>query len=249
MREIKRRNALRLAAIALLVILVFAAAAALYLRVRTYAPMSEALEALSQINVRQEKRVIIVDPPGEALASLVFYQGGLVQTESYLVLARMLAAQGVRVFLPRMPLQLAILNTKVFDRIYNQYYDGGPWYIGGHSLGGATAAIYTAGSSGRVSGLVLLAAYPSNSSDLSGLHLPVLSITAGNDQIMNRQRYADTRKLLPDDAVFRDISGGNHAGFGYYGAQSGDGKATIPREEQHRITVLWMMEFISSGGR
>ncbi|MBV6552676.1 alpha/beta hydrolase, partial [Acinetobacter soli] len=39
---------------------------------------------------------------------------------------------------------------------------------------------------------------------------------------------------LPDSAIFETISGGNHAGFGSYGSQRGDGSATISNEEQQQ---------------
>ena len=42
-----------------------------------------------------------------------------------------------------------------------------------------------------------------------------------------------------------EISGGNHAYFGNYGEQKGDGKATITREEQQKIAVKEIMEFIN----
>jgi hypothetical protein len=41
-----------------------------------------------------------------------------------------------------------------------------------------------------------------------------------------------SRPLLPPDAQWVAIEGGNHAQFGFYGPQSGDNEATISREEQ-----------------
>lgn len=37
------------------------------------------------------------------------------------------------------------------------------------------------------------------------------------------------------------IEGGNHAGFGSYGAQSGDGTASISAEEQWEQTVSYIL--------
>ena len=42
-----------------------------------------------------------------------------------------------------------------------------------------------------------------------------------------------------------EISGGNHAYFGNYGEQEGDGQASISREEQQAITVEKILGFIS----
>ena len=245
----KRQKLLRFILLFLLILLVLTGSALGYLRLRTYRSMPEATTAMAQSNVSIVRRIIVFDPPGEVVASLVLYQGGLVETEAYAVLAQLLSDEGIRVFMPRMPLQLSILNTKEFDRIYDEYYDGEKWYIGGHSLGGAAAALYAAGRHERVSGLVLLGAYPANSSDLSGARIPVLSITASDDQVMDRQRFAATQVLLPQNTTFSELQGGNHANFGYYGPQNGDGPATISREEQHRLTVVLMMEFIEGEGR
>ena len=41
------------------------------------------------------------------------------------------------------------------------------------------------------------------------------------------------------------IEGGNHAQFGWYGPQSGDGTATISREEQQRQIVGATLELLS----
>jgi hypothetical protein len=47
----------------------------------------------------------------------------------------------------------------------------------------------------------------------------------------------DSRALLPDDTRWKAIEGGNHAQFGWYGSQSGDGQATISRREQQTAVV------------
>ena len=39
------------------------------------------------------------------------------------------------------------------------------------------------------------------------------------------------------------IEGGNHAGFGHYGPQAGDGVASIDREEQQRQTAETVLAF------
>ena len=43
--------------------------------------------------------------------------------------------------------------------------------------------------------------------------------------------------LLPSDATFVPIEGGNHAQFGWYGPQSGDNPASISHAEQQAQTV------------
>ena len=41
------------------------------------------------------------------------------------------------------------------------------------------------------------------------------------------------------------IDGGNHAQFGHYGKQKGDPDATISREEQQRIAVDAIEDFLT----
>jgi hypothetical protein len=51
---------------------------------------------------------------------------------------------------------------------------------------------------------------------------------------------------LPPGSELVVIDGGNHAGFGHYGPQAGDGTATIDREEQQRQTAETLLAFVRS---
>ena len=56
---------------------------------------------------------------------------------------------------------------------------------------------------------------------------------------VNNYYHADEAALavIADDAELMAIEGGNHAGFGNYGKQDGDGAATISSEQQQRETA------------
>ncbi|MFO7636579.1 MAG: alpha/beta hydrolase [Clostridia bacterium] len=242
--RIKKNNGVFfIVAASLLVLVAFVFA---WVQARTYSPMEEALDILKQDSVSEQKGVLIFHPPGEVRANLVFYQGGLVRPSSYSVLAHLLAQEGIRVFLPQMPLDLAILDTGAFSAIQDEYRDGAAWYIGGHSLGGAAAAIHAAENPGNLGGLVLLGAYPPESADLSGLDLRVLSFHATNDSIVNLAQYNGTKHLLPPDTVYLIIEGGNHSQYGHYGLQSGDKDAVIPREAQLSMVVEGIVNVLVS---
>lgn len=43
-----------------------------------------------------------------------------------------------------MPFNLAVLDSSAADGVINEFTNIQNWYIGGHSLGGAMAASYTA---------------------------------------------------------------------------------------------------------
>jgi len=86
-------------------------------------------------------------------------------------------------------------------------------------------------------GLVLWAAYPASSDDLSGYPLAATSIYGTLDGLATGDKIDASRPLLPSDTQWVPIEGGNHAQFGWYGPQSGDNKATISQEVQQEQIV------------
>lgn len=173
--------------------------------------------------------------PQAAEKGLIFYPGGLVEHTAYAPLMEALAQEGWLCVLTQMPLELAVLDMNAADGLQEQFPEVDSWAIGGHSLGGAMAASYAAGHAEDFDALVLLAAY--STADLTSSGLDVISLYGSEDGVLNREKYADYRKNLPDDAREIIIEGGNHAGFGDYGPQRGDGSASISPQEQIRRTV------------
>lgn len=197
-----------------------------------------ALEGDAQVSVERtavgwEFRSTSVEPT----AAVVFYPGGRVDARSYAAYARDVAAQGPLVVVVRMPLSLAVLAPLRADRVIAEHPGIQTWVIGGHSLGGAMAARYADERLGDVDGLLLLAAYPAESTDLSDTQLAVTDVVATRDAVLDGERWTTSRRLLPADAEIVQIEGGNHAGFGDYGPQPGDLSATITAEEQRRYAV------------
>ena len=62
--------------------------------------------------------------------------------------------------------------------------------------------------------------------------LETILIYGSEDTVLHRGRYLKYLKNVPDDAVEYIIAGGNHAQFGSYGIQRGDGTAAITPEKQ-----------------
>jgi pimeloyl-ACP methyl ester carboxylesterase len=118
------------------------------------------------------------------------------------------------------------------------------WAVGGHSLGGAMAATYVSDHPNRLAGLVLWAAYPAESNSLRDRILPVLSIYGTED--MGLDGIEAGIDLLPADTQWVVMEGGNHAQFGWYGEQRGDGDATISRIEQQDRIVNETLAFLQS---
>jgi hypothetical protein len=212
-------------------------------------PMPEAAAALQsddRITV-ETGAVLAFTPSGETPHfALILYPGGHVDYHAYAPLARAIAEQGYQVFVPRMPLSLAVLSPARADQIIAAHPDITSWTVGGHSLGGAMAANFAKSRPGVVQGLVLLAAYPASSDDLSQSSLQVLSIYASLDGLATREKIEASRVLLPPGTSWVEIRGGNHAQFGWYGVQNGDNPAEINRSVQQRQIVQEITAFLAN---
>lgn len=180
------------------------------------------------------------DGPGENNA-LIFYPGAKVEDLAYADLLKQIAAEGTDCFLVHMPCNLAFLGINKAGDVMEAYsYEH--WYLCGHSLGGAMAAGYAAKNTDKLDGLIFLAAYSTN--ELSDSELKILSVYGSEDKVLNMEKVEQSRGLMPSDYEEFRIEGGNHAGFGDYGEQSGDGKATISNDEQKLQTVTKIIEMI-----
>ncbi len=170
-----------------------------------------------------------------AEAALIFYPGAKVEETACAPLLHRLAAEGLDVCLVKMPLHLAFFGMNAADEI-RASYDYAAWYIGGHSLGGAVAAIYA--SSHDLDGVILFAAYPTRELDE-----PMLIFSGSEDGVVNRERLAQAEQY--GTAELREIAGGNHAGFGDYGCQRGDGEARISPEEQQETAAEAVLAWLT----
>ena len=149
-----------------------------------------------------------------------------------------MAEQGYLVAITPMPLTLAILSPNRADDVIKNHPGIEHWYIGGHSLGGATAAIYADRNPDAVDGVVFWAAYPPDSNSLADQpDLQVASIYGTLDGLATPAKIEASKALLPPNTTYVPIEGGNHAQFGYYGPQDGDNEATITREEQQTQVI------------
>ena len=200
----------------------------------------EDYEGNSFYNIEEFSEGIFVDGDGTTEA-IIFYPGAKVEYTSYLPLCVKLAEEGFDCFIVEMPFHLAILGMNKAGKIMDNYeYDN--WYLAGHSLGGAMAANYVADNVEEFTGLIMLAAYPTKALVSEGLK--VLSVYGDEDQILNKEKVEAGAELVPE--CYREISlgGANHAGFGNYGPQEGDGEATMEREMQQERTVHYILRMM-----
>ena len=188
----------------------------------------------SNASIRQEGSLTILSPDtgNDTGAGLIFYPGGKVEEAAYLPLLDLLREQGITIALVKMPFRLAVFQINAADRVYDAVPSVSRWFIGGHSLGGAMASSYAAGNESRLSGLILLGAYPVNDSPI-----PTLCLYGSEDILLDLSKLADVANVLR-------IEGGNHAQFGNYGVQQGDGVAMISREAQQEQAAEAMLAFL-----
>ncbi len=189
----------------------------------------------------------LVIRPSDMVSStgLILYPGGRVDYRAYSLHARDIARAGFTVVVVPMPLNLAFLAANRGLEVIEGYPNIDNWVIGGHSLGGAMAAEFASSHPDRISGLVLWAAYPAENNDLSGSGLPVLSVYGTLDGLATIEKIESSRNNLPADTSFVAIEGGNHAGFGRYGNQQGDGSPEISPEVQQALIVEATVIFLS----
>jgi hypothetical protein len=231
------------------VLLVVALAGAIIWANDAAQPMPEALAALesdSAVTVTQDDWIEFT-PAGSPTTGFIFYPGGRVDARAYAPPARELAEEGFFVAITPMPFNLAIIDPQRADAVIAAHPEIERWVIGGHSLGGATAAIYVNRRPDAVQGIVFWAAYPPDSDSLAARDdLTVASIYGTLDGLATPAKIEATRPLLPASSQMVPIEGGNHAQFGWYGEQAGDNAATISREEQQRQVVAATLATLSA---
>lgn len=205
--------------------------------VNDYRHADEAATALlNSPDIRQDGNLTILTPDTgkESGTGLIFYPGGKVEETAYLPLLERLREGGVTVVLVKVPLRLAVFDIKAADKVYDAVPGVSRWFLGGHSLGGAMASSYVLGNEDKLSGLILLGAYPVNDSPI-----PTLCIYGSEDIQLDKTKLEGVANVLK-------IDGGNHAQFGNYGLQEGDGTAVISREEQQTIAAEAMLAFMNA---
>ena len=199
---------------------------------------TDLMNGTENVSVVKVSNGLLLDGYGNDTA-IIFYPGAKVEYTSYLPLLMDVASKGYDCYLVEMPFNLAFFNKNSADEIlknssYNHYF------IAGHSLGGAMASIYV-NNTGTMDGIIYLASHSPNE-----IHIPALSIYGSNDGVMNMEHYQEAKQLMKNNFTELIINGGNHAQFGNYGNQSGDGAANITAESQQNQTVDAIIEFLEN---
>lgn len=188
----------------------------------------EILNQRNDIIIENDLTIIPSTTPSEI--GFIFYPGAKVEAISYLPLLDLISKNGINVYLVEMPFNLAFFGSNKAENIIEKYQNE-TWIMSGHSLGGAFASSFASENQKIVDGLILLGAYIYGDFPIE----KTATIYGENDEIMSKLQY--------NTNVF-EIKGGNHAYFGYYGEQKGDGVATISKSVQCEQTTSILVEFI-----
>lgn len=203
-----------------------------------------ALESTDRVTISQDKWIVF-EPDQETDTGLIFYPGGLVEPTAYAPILHNIAEEGVLVIITPMPLNLGILNTGAAREVIDAYPQISNWILAGHSLGGASAAIFAENNPEKIDAIALWDSYPPDSSDLSDNSISAISIFGTTNNYPNTENFDDKKHLLPAGTKFVAIEGANHAQFGDYGPQKGDVIATMSLAEQHERVAEIMLNFIN----
>lgn len=236
----KKRKIIITISVLLPIILIFITSFAIYFSIDYDANIDSSLLESNEIVTVDNNDDYIAFIPNEYSKGLIFYQGAKVEEEAYVPMMRKLAEEGILCVIAKAFCNFALFNIDGADDIIDDFNKDINWYISGHSLGGAMASNYASDNKNKIDGVILFAAYSTeNIKDLR-----VLSIYGSNDKVLNIDKYNKSKKNYPSDFKEVIIEGGNHAYFGSYGEQKGDGKATISREEQIQISVDVVSDFV-----
>lgn len=199
-----------------------------------------ALNGNAEVSVREIDGGYFFDGPGDS-AAIVFYPGAKVECRAYAPLILKLAESGFDCFLADVPFNFAIFGANTADRFIKEYnYDS--WIMAGHSMGGIVATNYAQAHSDIVDGIILLASYPTENVNNS---IKLCSIYGNNDGCLDIDEYNNNKTKWPADSYEYIIDGGNHAQFGDYGFQKGDGMASVSDDDQQRITMEIIAEYFN----
>ncbi|ERI93979.1 hypothetical protein HMPREF1982_01287 [Clostridiales bacterium oral taxon 876 str. F0540] len=211
-------------------------------------PTEDAVMAFSSnnsIEVSNDKFITFTPKDKNTETGFIFYPGGKVAPEAYAPICSKIAAQGYKVIIVPMPLNLAVLNGNKAQEVIKAYPEIKNWVIGGHSLGGVMAASFAKKHTDEIKGLVMFAAYPQAKDDMSKDTLKVLSLWGSEDGCADISKVTGAKAIVPKDAEFKAIEGGNHAQFGNYGFQKGDNEAKIPSAQQQSIAVEYTVSLLN----
>ncbi len=246
-RPMRRRRRIFLGALVVLLAAILVGVAGFLWWAQPQPLLPEATEALASTpdaSFRQgeDGRLEWTPTAAEPTTGLVLYTGGKVPPAAYAPAARAIAEAGYLVAIVPAPFNLAIFDTGAAQAVIDDHPAITVWAVGGHSLGGASAALFVDGHAGLVDGLALWASY--SSSDLADDGVIVSSSYGTLDPAAPTFTDPVNVAKLGRSVVLDAIEGGNHEQMGWYTGQQNDRPATISRQEQQDRIVAATIELL-----
>ncbi|MGZ0711468.1 alpha/beta hydrolase (plasmid) [Coraliomargarita sp. W4R53] len=197
------------------------------------------VQANPAITYTDTDSAIVLEPAdGASELGLVYIPGAKVEAEAYAFkMSGLVEETGITVVITKPWLNLAFFDLRPLTTFTDLAPEVNTWAVGGHSLGGVKACMLAPDADA----LALFGSYCAN--DLSGSGLPVISLSGSDDGLSTPEKVDDARALLPSDATMHQIDGANHAAFGDYGPQAGDGTATISDDDMRTELTEWLTAF------
>lgn len=213
------------------------------------------------INEIQETADYILISSGESShEGLIFYPGGLVDAHAYLPWMDSLVTRrdSLQIICLKVTANLSILDMQKAMNVLSDFPMINRWVISGHSLGGVVACFTVSQNENSFDALIPMAAWTTENYPLQNWPGAVMSLSASADSLATPSEVNMNKYLFPPEAsidtldfpmqrgfsYYKQIQGGNHAGFGKYGEQDGDGFAEITVEQQHGIIAESINNFL-----
>ena len=144
--------------------------------------------------------------PIKPTTGLVFIPGARVDARAYAHILRPLAEAGYLVAVLKEPFGFSVIDADHAETVLDVHPEINYWAVGGHSLGGVTAASF-ADADEQVNGLVLYGSYPA--SQMVRTDLKVLSVSGTADGLTTPADIEAAKPYLPaSDHLRGDRRGG-----------------------------------------
>lgn len=205
------------------------------------------MKCTPQVTVKDSPDGITFEPTRRTLPQKGFllYPGCNVESAAYAPICHLLANAGITAHIVKFPQQLPALKPNAAERIVRQHPEI-EWTIGGHSMGGIFSGNYALNHPQAIKKMVFMASFPVEKTRLANPQQGKLFISGSHDTVIDRklQNWMTDHLRNAPNVYFEEIPGGNHAQFGSYGIQQGDGQAIIAPAQQHQFVTDKLIRFI-----
>lgn len=204
---------------------------------------SDLKQAKASVVVQLEEAKISFFNSQDKSIEVLFFPGGLVDPEAYIPLARILAENGYNTHIIKMPWRMSTKGYNQIKHLFDLNNKDKTYILGGHSQGAKMAAQFVFENENQIDALFLLGTSHPRDIDLSDLDIPCLKLYAEYDGLASVEEVLANKNKLPSGSQLIEVEGGNHAQFAYMGHLLLDGKATISKERQLKLTSEYLLDF------